>query len=507
MKVALAEQMRVIDQRTQDEYGIPGVVLMERAALALVDEARDLLGELAGKRIYLYCGKGNNGGDGLAAARLFLETGAIVTGVLLFPQGQYRGLAAENLKRASTYGVSLRDWETVSDQELEYCDLIIDAILGTGTVGAATGVAAAAIERINRSGRPVLAVDLPSGIGIDNGEVPGPAIQARRTVTFGLSKPGLLSFPAAERAGEIVIKTIGFPPELLNAADLSIECLTSPECGVLLPRRKTTAHKGSAGHVLVIGGSVGMTGALALATLGALRSGCGLVTAALRPGLSFPEKPLEIITDYWPNLVGSWQRYGSIVIGPGLSTAPDGAALLAQVLKETAAPLVIDADGLNLLAAGARLPKHPNTATVLTPHPGEMSRLTGLSIAAIQADRMGIARRFSSQWGVTVVLKGARTVIAIPDGRCYINFTGNPGMATAGMGDVLAGIIGGLMAQGLDASIAAPVGCYLHGMAGDRVAARLGTAGLMAGDLLSEIPQAMKAVRTSSERSVPGLTS
>lgn len=504
MKLALAEQMRTIDRRTQDEYGIPGVLLMERAALTLVDEARDLLGGLAGKRIYLYCGKGNNGGDGLAAARLLRETGAIVTGVLLFPKGQYRGLAAENLERAAKYGVSLRDWETVTDQELQASDLIIDAILGTGATGAATGVAAEAIERINRSGRPVLAVDLPSGIAIDSGEVPGPAIRARRTVTFGLSKPGLLSFPAAEYAGEIVIKTIGFPPGLLSAAELNIECLTSAECGALLPRRKATAHKGSAGHVLVIGGSAGMTGALALATLGALRSGCGLVTAALRPGLSFPEKPLEIITGYWPDLVGGWQRYDSIVVGPGLSTAPDGAAMLAQVLKEATVPLVIDADGLNLLAAGVRLGEHPNAATVLTPHPGEMSRLTGLSIAAIQADRLGIARRFSSQWGVIVVLKGARTVIATPDGRCYINPTGNPGMATAGMGDVLAGIIGGLMAQGLEASVAAPVGCYLHGLAGDRVAARLGTAGLMAGDLLSEIPRAMTAVRESSERSVPG---
>lgn len=504
MKVALAEQMRAIDQRTQVEFGIPGTLLMERAALALIDEARELLGELVGKRIYLYCGKGNNGGDGLAAARLFLETGAIITGVLLFPKGQYRGLAMENLERAAKYGVNLRDWETINDQELQAADLIIDAVLGTGAVGPATGVAAAAIERINCSGRPVLAVDLPSGIGIDSGEVPGPAVRARRTVTFGLAKPGLLIFPGAEYAGDITIKTIGFPSQLLEAAELKIESLSSAECGSLLPRRKATAHKGSAGHVLVIGGSSGMTGALALATMGALRSGGGLVTAALRPGLSFPEKPLEIISGTWQDLGNSWQRYSSIVIGPGLSTAPDGAVMLAQVLNQTSAPLIIDADGLNLLASGVRLPDRPGNPTVLTPHPGEMSRLTGLSIAAIQADRMGIARRFASQWGVTVVLKGARTVIAAPDGSCYINVTGNPGMATAGMGDVLAGVIGGLIAQGLSATTAAVVGCYLHGLAGDRVAARLGMAGLIADDLLPEIPQAMAALRGNSLRDSSG---
>jgi NAD(P)H-hydrate epimerase len=502
MKVVSAEQMRRIDESAQTDYQIPGVILMERAAWTVLEEIQRFT-TLSGKVIYIFCGKGNNGGDGLALARMLPEFGAEVTVVLMANPEQYRGLAGENLARIKHFGVKQCLWDQLDLAGLQQADLIVDALLGTGASGAPTGVIAAAIEAMNHSQKPVFAVDIPSGIDVDTGQIPGVAIQATRTVTFGLPKPGLLVYPGADLAGELVISPIGFPPSLLNDETLTMNYLTISEAGAMLPRRGQTIHKGTTGHVLAVGGSAGMTGALALTSLGALRSGCGLVTAGLRPDLSFPEKPWEVMAAGWTELFSKLADFSSIVFGPGLTTNPDGETFLNALLSQTSVPLVIDADGLNIIARNpAILQSFSRDGTgeriILTPHPGEMSRLTGIPVPVIQADRLNIARRFAAEWGVNVVLKGARTVIAGPDGQIYINPTGNSGMATAGMGDLLAGIIAGFIAQGLQVLEAGVIGVFAHGLAGDMAAQKSGPAGIIAGDLLLEIPKAIAILKSNN---------
>jgi NAD(P)H-hydrate epimerase len=499
MKVAQAEQMRQIDRMAREDFKIPGAILMERAAWSVLEEIKTLLGSLTGKQIFIFCGKGNNGGDGLALARLLHEAEAGVTIILMYERGQYRGLAGENLERAEKFGVKRLLWSEFDVTDIGPADLLVDALLGTGAAGAPSDVIAASIQAINNSGRPVLAIDLPSGINVDNGQVEGLAVKATRTVTFGLPKPGLLIFPGAGFAGELVVKTIGFPRQLLTNDSIELNCLTAYEAGALLPRREPAAHKGTAGHVVIIGGSPGMTGAVALACLGALRAGCGLATAGLRPGLSFPEKPLEVMAGLWPELRPKIPGFSCIVFGPGLTTQEDGREFLAYVIKQAKIPLVIDADGLNLIAQNEKMMRSFTQPVIITPHPGEMARLTGISVAEIQADRLSVARHYAKEWGLTVILKGARTIIACPDGQTYINITGNPGMATAGMGDVLAGLIGGLISQGMPVTEAGVAGTYLHGLAGDLAARNLGSPGIIAGDLLREIPAATGIIRLRSQ--------
>lgn len=501
MKVVSAGEMRRIDESAQRDYQIPGVILMEQAAFALLEEIRRFT-PLAGKRIFIFCGKGNNGGDGLALARMLPVYGAEVAVILMAGPEQYRGLAGENLARIAPFGVNLYLWDQFDRAELNQADLIVDALLGTGAAGAPAGVIAEAIEAINQSQRPVFAVDIPSGIQVDSGQVDGVAVRAVRTVTFGLPKPGLLIFPGADLAGELVVKPIGFPPALLNGKSMMVNCLTMAEAGTMLPRRNPTAHKGTTGHVLAIGGSQGMTGALCLSCLGALRAGCGLVTAGLRSGLSFPEKPWEVMAAGWPDLTGKLADYSCIIFGPGLTTHPDGEVFLNDLLAQTKVPLVIDADGLNIIARNQRFLRtfsqsDTGRRIILTPHPGEMSRLTGIPVPEIQADRLNIARRFAAEWGVTVALKGASTIIAAADGPAYINPTGNSGMATAGMGDLLAGIIAGFIAQGLGVLEAGVIGVYVHGLAGDLAARKSDPAGIIASDLLPEIPAAMKLLKST----------
>jgi hydroxyethylthiazole kinase-like uncharacterized protein yjeF len=496
MKVAFAEEMKRIDRLTQEKFGVSGLILMERAALAVLDAIKARFGDLSGRKVYLCCGKGNNGGDGLALARLLREEAVETTVVLAFDPKLFQGLAAQNYELAVRFGVRIVLWPEVN---LTEGDLIVDALLGTGAAGIPSGPLAEIIEAINLSGKPVVAIDLPSGVTVDTGQVNGAAVRAEATVTFGLLKPGLLCYPGAEYAGAVILKQVGFAKPLLEDPQLNLNILSATEIKTLLPKRPLTAHKGTNGHLLVVGGSPGMTGAVVLASQAALRSGSGLVTVGLRPGLPFFEKPLEVLVKPWPELEAELEsaNFQSIVFGPGLSKLEDGQVFLFQLLERVKVPMVIDADGLNLLAGNTNLDHQFKQSLVFTPHPREMSRLTGLSVSAIQADRIGVARHFASEWKVTIVLKGAHTVIAAPDGQTFINPTGNPGMATAGTGDVLAGMIGGLLAQGLDVMKAAVVGTYLHGLAGDRIALERGTAGMIASDLISAIPIVIKKVQFS----------
>ncbi len=494
MKVVSAAEMREIDRRAQVEYLIAGDLLMERAALAIRQAMVERYGDLRDRMIHIYCGKGNNGGDGLALARLLPELGAAAVVILAFPPEQYQGQAALNLERCRKFGIPVLTWPEYQPLPLQPVDLVVDALLGTGAVGPPGGVIAEIVSFVNGLQRPTIAVDGPTGVELDSGRVPGVAVRADLTVTFGLPKPGLLEFPGAEYAGTVSTAVIGFPPALLADERLRTHWVTAAAVRQWLPKHPPTAHKGSRGHTAVVGGSEGMTGAVALAALGAYRSGAGLVTAALRSELSFPEKPPEALLTSWADLPQKMNGLQSIVIGPGLSTAPDGRDLLEWLLATATVPLVLDADALNIVAQELDLLHGRTTSLILTPHPGEMARLAGVSTTAIQDDRLTYARRYAEKWGVVMVLKGARTVTALPDGHCYINSTGNPGMGSAGMGDVLAGIIGGLLAQGLPAWQAGVVGVYLHGLAGDLAVQTLGPSGLLAGDLLLQVPFGIKKV-------------
>ncbi len=496
MKIVSAEQMKQIDRLTQEIYGVPGLILMERAALAMLEVMKSQFGELAGKQVFIFCGKGNNGGDGLALARLLRENEAKVTVVPAVDSNLLQGLAHDNLVMVEKFGIRLLEWTNFDVTELNNADILIDALLGIGASGAPSETMAEIIKAINQVNKPVLAVDIPSGINVETGQINEIAVKATVTVTFGLPKPGLICYPGAEYAGNLIVKEIGFPKHLLESDEITTNLLTASDVRCLIPERSQNAHKGSNGHVLVIGGSQGMTGALVLASLGALRAGCGLVTAGLRVDLPFPEKPAEILVSLWPDLIHQWDKFDCIVFGPGLSKMEDGESFLYDMLDKVKAPVLVDADGLNILAGNKKIFKSLKQPLLLTPHPGEMSRLTGLTVSEIQADRIGIARRFAAEWGVQVVLKGARTVIADPNGNIYLNPTGNPGMATGGTGDILAGIIGGLIAQGLTIEAAVKAGTYLHGLAGDLAAAKNGIIGLIAGDLLKEIPAAIKKVST-----------
>ncbi len=490
MKVVSAAEMREIDRRAQAEYHIAGDLLMERAALAVRQAMVERYGDLRGRLIHIYCGKGNNGGDGLALARLLPELAAAAVAILAFPSEQYSGQAALNLERSRKFGIPVLTWPELPTTP----DLVVDALLGTGAVGPPGGVIAEIVSFINGLQRPTVAVDGPTGVELDSGRVPGAAVRADLTVALGLPKPGLLQFPGAEFAGTVSTAAIGFPPALLAEENLRTDWVTAAAIKQWLPRHPPAAHKGSRGHTAVVGGSEGMTGAVALAALGAYRAGAGLVTAALRSELSFPEKPPEVLLTSWADLPQKMNGLQSMVIGPGLSTAPDGRDLLERLLATATVPIVLDADALNIVAQEPGLLNQRTVPLILTPHPGEMARLAGVSITAIQDDRLTYARHYAEKWGVVMVLKGARTVTALPDGHCHINSTGNPGMGTAGMGDVLAGVIGGLLAQGLPAGQAGVVGVYLHGLAGDLAALSLGPSGLLAGDLLRQVPLGIKKV-------------
>lgn len=492
MRLALALQMRQLDDRAQSEWQLSGDLLMERAALAAAREMKRIVkGKLS--KVIICCGKGNNGGDGLALARILQADGSNITAVLLYPREEYRGLAALNLERAEKFGVRVASWSENTASELKDADVIVDAILGTGTFGAPREPLPRVIEAINRANRPVLALDIPSGIDADTGNVPGTAVKAHMTVTFGLAKPGLYIYPGAEYAGEVVIDHIGFPEALIEDEQLFIHCLTVADVQKMLPRREPTAHKGTNGHLLVIGGAPGMYGAPALAALGALRTGSGLVTVAVDDLARFVDKPRETMAVELEDALQRLDDYRAVVVGPGLG-AESGLEVMKAVVASANRPLVIDADGLNALAQNMELMKEIRVPAVLTPHPGEMARLTGLETRAIQKDRLNVARSYAEKWQKIVVLKGARTVIALPDGRIYLNLTGNSGMATAGMGDVLAGMIGSLMAQGLPAETAAVLGPYLHGLAGDLAAGQRGPVGIVAGDVISGIPEVYKKV-------------
>ncbi|MGB9860311.1 MAG: NAD(P)H-hydrate dehydratase [Moorellaceae bacterium] len=512
MYLVTSAEMGEIDRLAGREYFIPSIVLMENAGLRVVESIRRYFGgTVRAKRVVIFAGKGNNGGDGLVVARHLHNEGAEVKVFLLARPEELRGDPRTNLEIYQKMGGKIFPLvEQIqlqrADISLLYADLVVDAIFGTGFKGAALGIAGEVIELINKAGKPVVAVDLPSGLEADTGRFHGPCVRATWTVTFALPKLGLALEPGAGVAGRVEVADIGIPRQLIESRGLKV-CLLTPEwCRPYLGLREATAHKGTFGHVLVVGGSRGMTGAAALAAMGAIRAGAGLVTAAVPQSVQsiLASQSREIMTRGLPETAaGSLSREALPVIlellekcqvmaiGPGLSRDPATAALVRQLLPQVRCPVVIDADALNALAEEPEWLNDPykKAEVILTPHPGEMARLRGTTTARVQENRLGTASEAAREWQAVVVLKGARTVIACPTGEVYVNPTGNPGMATGGSGDVLTGIVAGLVAQGLAPAAAAALGAYVHGAAGDRAMAVKGQRGLVAGDLLDFLPR------------------
>lgn len=511
MKLLTAAEMREIDRLTIEEIGVPGMVLMENAGRAAAEQLRRRFGLLAPGPVLVLAGKGNNGGDGYVIARTLCQHGWRVRTVVLAAEETIGGDAAVHLQilRRSGGALTFAPTEAVLAAVLEEMGevrLVVDALLGTGLTAEVRGLQALAIDWINAAGRPVLAVDIPSGLDATTGAVLGRAVRADLTVTFAAAKVGQAIYPGAGLVGELAVVEIGIPAPLLKETGDAHLLFGREEAQALVIPRPSGGHKGSFGHLLVVAGSVGKSGAAALATEGGLRAGAGLVTLACPVPVQevLASKLTEAMTVPLPAVDGAlaisalegvrraWAGKQAVAIGPGLGQTGGAFAFARQLIRECPLPLVIDADGLNALAEQLDLLGHRPASTILTPHPGEMARLAGCSIAEVEADRLGTAREFARRHQVVLVLKGARTVTALPDGRVRINASGNPAMASGGMGDVLTGILGALLAQGLPATEAAPLGVYLHGLAADRLQARFGDAGMLASDLLSEIPAARR---------------
>lgn len=513
MYIATAKEMQNIDKRAMDEYSIPALLLMENASIGIVRVVEDIAGSLHGKRITVIAGKGNNGGDGLAAARHCYNRGAYVSVFLLSELDALKGDAAANLQillkmNIKLYSAGGYDIDTLRNT-LSHSDIIIDAIIGTGLTLEIKGGYRNTIEAINNSKKPVVSVDIPTGINSDTGEIMGIAVRATATVTFAIPKRGHFLFPGSEYTGKLHVVDISIPVEAVEKESIYLQLITEEWIRKNISPRPPDSHKGTFGHVLVVAGSIGKGGAAIMTALSALRSGAGLVTLALPASVQsiMAGKSAEIMTYPLPETYDKTISFTSIdtllklskdkdvvAIGPGLTTNKDTVTVVRRIIKDTETPVVIDADGLNALVGHLDILKERKYPTVLTPHPGEMGRLIGKTSADIQKDRIGFARTFAMNYNVYLVLKGAHTVIAEPSGKVYISIKGNPGMATAGTGDVLTGILAGMTAQRYDISRAIRVGVFIHGLAGDMAAKDLGTMGMIAGDLIDRIPLALKKV-------------
>jgi hydroxyethylthiazole kinase-like uncharacterized protein yjeF len=512
-RLVTAEEMRAMDKLAIDRDGIPGLVLMENAGIAVAKEAESLLRETGGRRILACCGKGNNGGDAMVAAHHLAARCFDVRTVVFSSPADLKGDALTQRRKLEESGIPV---QFVTEQsglsKLESGDLIVDGLLGTGIGGAVTGLYADAIQWINRTGVPVLAVDLPSGLNGDTGSFSGACVQARRTVTFAQLKRGLAFYPGRNLAGNVVVADIGIPESTADSIGISTFLLEAFDVRNRLPVRPPDGHKGTFGKVVVLAGSKGMTGASVLSSLASLRAGAGMallgIPESLDPGLE--AFPTEVITRPLPQTPTGSLSLGAesgirelfewadvAAVGPGLSRHPETSDLIRRVATGCPLPLVLDADGLNAFEGRADLLRKRKKPTVLTPHAGELSRLCGLSIPDITSDPVAVSKRCAREWGAVLVLKGAPTVVADFSGRVYVNSTGNSGMATAGSGDVLTGLIAGLLAQRVSALDAAICGVFLHGLAGDIAAAESNPRSLIAGDLLSRIGTAFSRIEAA----------
>jgi ADP-dependent NAD(P)H-hydrate dehydratase / NAD(P)H-hydrate epimerase len=509
VEILTGEQMRRVDARAIAGAGIPSLTLMEHAgrgvALRLVEEV------LSGGPLPLLvlCGKGNNGGDGLVAARHLARLGHRPRTILL---AAARALSAEawaQLARAREAGLTIEEvedgtaWERVRGS-VDARTVVVDALLGTGVRRAVDGLFARVIEDVNASGATVVAIDLPSGIDADTGAAPGPCMLAHRTYTLCRPKLGLVVEPGASHAGPFEVVDIGIPDEAVREERSDLAWFDGDEARRLRPPRPASAHKGSMGHLLGVAGSPGKSGAAILLARAALRSGVGLVTIATAKSVQpiVAAAQAEVMTEpLGQRPTGEVRKLlaarDALAIGPGLGTSREARAAVRAIVAKLGKPAVVDADGLNAFepAPRRRLELKAGAAPlVLTPHPGEAARLLRISSAAVQADRLRSARALAAATGAVVVLKGRLSLVASPKGAVSFNSTGNPGMATAGTGDALTGVVGALLARGLPAFDAARLATYVHGGAGDRAVERVGAEGMIAGDLIDALPLAWREI-------------
>jgi NAD(P)H-hydrate epimerase len=511
MRVLNTQQMREADRRTIDEVGIPAIVLMENAGRQAVAAMEAAFEDLPTSHVGVLCGRGNNGGDGFVVARTLVQRGVETSVFLLGGVADVRGDARTNLEVLGRIGLTVveitnaQEWE-LHFSEISRCEVLVDAILGTGFHGQLSGLLETVVADVNGLGVPVVAIDLPTGVSADSADVEGEAIEATMTVTLAAPKIPLVLPPADSHSGDLVIADIGIPLPLLDDVEGPyIELLTRERMRELVPARAADSHKGDFGRVLVIAGSLGRSGAAHLAAIGALRSGAGLVTIAT-PKSCLPivaAMAPEYMTEGLEETAAGTVDYAAldrvlefkadvIAIGPGLGQSPGTAAFVQGLVERAGVPLVIDADALNAFAGDPdRLTGRDGVDVVITPHPGEMARLLNTSVEAVQHDRLRHATEFAAHHRVHVVLKGHRTIIAGPDNRAFINLTGNSGMATGGTGDLLTGMIAAWFGQLLDAEAACKLAVYLHGAAGDLAEADEGDVALVAGDIATRLGDAV----------------
>ncbi len=509
MRLCSANEVMALDRHAIDQLGIPGVVLMENAGRFCSQQFVEKFADYYPGSVLVVAGKGNNGGDGYVMARILSEAGWQVTTLVLGEEGAISGDARIMLEIIGRLALPIHFIKEISELEPFFAEtppsLIVDAIFGTGLKSTVRGLQAAAITLINESDAPVFAVDIPSGVDGSSGRICGSAVAADLTVTFDHAKIGHGSYPGAAYVGALKVVDIGIPAIGRQKFSSQVSLLDKVDVQGLLPERSSVGHKGTFGHLLVLAGSPGKTGAAALAGHAAARSGCGLVTVAtaaavhdiievkLTEAMSCPltDQNGLISLQALEQIEQLLLERQALAIGPGLGQSADLAKLLRQLMVSITVPIVVDADGLNLLAGQLEcLSDGVASQLILTPHPGEMARLTGLTVGDIEANRFEVALDFAVEYGVVLLLKGARTIIAAPDGRVNINSTGNSGLASGGSGDVLTGLIGGLLAQGLDGFSAASLGAWLHGRAAELVADLQGNAGMVASDLLDQLPVA-----------------
>jgi NAD(P)H-hydrate epimerase len=511
MIVVTAEQMREMDRLTIEKYGVPSLTLMERAGEAIAQLIVERFARNAKKGVLIVAGKGNNGGDGLVAARL-LKKKRIPCEVALLARAEelstdaFHNLRAYLRAKGKVHEISAQSLHLLSARISKHA-LIVDALLGTGIKSDVRGLLAEAITLINACGLPVVAVDIPSGLDTDKGVPLGAAVQAEVTAALAFPKLGEVIYPGVQYAGEIVVADIGIDERAVAEVAPQTELLERETMRWLVPRRDPDTHKGSYGHLLIMAGSRGKTGAAILSCRAAMRTGAGLATLAAPRSLNnvFAGALVEVMTeplrdnaaeeieslsdDEWRRLL---ERKNALLFGPGIGVSHATQNILRWLLRNLEIPWVIDADGLNNLVLEIDRLRHAKTPPVLTPHPGEMARLTGKSGVEINANRVGIARSFAIEHRCHLVLKGARTVIATAEGKIFVNPTGNPGMASAGMGDALAGILTALLGQGLCPEDAMRLGVYLHGYVGDQAAAVKGEIGMIASDIIEGLPSGMR---------------
>jgi NAD(P)H-hydrate epimerase len=511
MRVLNTQQMREADRQTIDDVGIPSIVLMENAGRQAVAAMEAAFEDLSTSKVAVLCGRGNNGGDGFVVARTLAQRGIEATVFLLGSVGDVRGDARINLEILGRVGLTVVEVTTAQEWELHFseiseCDLIVDAIVGTGFHGPLTGLLETVVADVNGLGVPVVAIDLPTGVSADSHELEGEAIEASMTVTLAAPKIPLILPPADAYGGDLVIADIGIPGAVIDELEGPwLELLTRERMRELIPARAADSHKGDFGRVLVIAGSVGRTGAAHLTALGALKSGAGLVTIATprscvaTVAAMMPEYMTEGLEETAAGTIDFSAvdrvldlKADIIAIGPGLGQDPSTAAFVQAIVERAGAPLVLDADALNAFTGDPeRLTGRDGVDVIITPHPGEMARLLNLSIEQVQADRLEHAREFAAARRVHVVLKGHRTIIAGPEGRSFVNLTGNAGMATGGTGDLLTGMIAAWFAQILDPEGACKLAVYLHGTAGDLAEADEGEVALLPSDIAARLGDAV----------------